>query len=191
MGRLGSRLPRYPIGTTGVTDVVNLEDDEKINFGDAKDVALYWDASNLVFNPVTGETLTFNFAAGVTTISGGADTANDLFLKGNVTDDYPIIRLYGNSALEFAGAAAQDIVFKEATATRLTIQGSTDNVGINGFPPSAHCDLALMSDGVLCLKEGALPTADADYGKIWTESDNQLHFQDGAGTEYIIDMTPA
>ncbi len=47
-----------------------------------------------------------------------------------------------------------------------------------------------IENGVLVLKEITLPAALANYGKIWTESDNTLHFQDGAGTEYTIDITP-
>ena len=50
-------------------------------------------------------------------------------------------------------------------------------------------DLSL-ENGLLVMKETTLPTALADYGKVWTESDNTLHFQDGAGTEYTIDVTP-
>ncbi len=50
-------------------------------------------------------------------------------------------------------------------------------------------DLSL-ENGLLVLKETVLPAALENYGKIWTESDNTLHFQDGAGTEYIIDITP-
>ena len=40
------------------------------------------------------------------------------------------------------------------------------------------------------LAEGSgAPTADTNYGKIWTETDNTLHFMDGAGTESTIDLT--
>jgi trimeric autotransporter adhesin len=45
--------------------------------------------------------------------------------------------------------------------------------------------------GVLHLKEASdKPTAKADFGCIWTEADNTLHFMDGAGTEYTVDLTP-
>ena len=43
-----------------------------------------------------------------------------------------------------------------------------------------------MSTGVLCLKETTTPTADADYGKIYTKNTNKLFFQDGAGVEHEI-----
>ena len=33
------------------------------------------------------------------------------------------------------------------------------------------------------------PRASAAYGKLYTKSDNKLYFQDGAGTEYTVDIT--
>ena len=44
----------------------------------------------------------------------------------------------------------------------------------------------VVSIGVLAIKETTTPTADADYGKIYTKNDNKLYFQDGAGTEHEI-----
>ncbi len=46
-----------------------------------------------------------------------------------------------------------------------------------------------IENGVLVLKENVLQTALVNYGKIWTESDNTLHFQSGAGVEYTINIT--
>ena len=45
---------------------------------------------------------------------------------------------------------------------------------------------AVLQGGSLILKEITTPTADADYGKIYTKSDNKLYFQDGGGTEHEI-----
>ena len=42
---------------------------------------------------------------------------------------------------------------------------------------------------LLTLYETTTPTANADYGKLYTKSDNKLYFQDGAGTEYTVDLT--
>jgi len=36
------------------------------------------------------------------------------------------------------------------------------------------------------LRETTTPTAETNYGKIYTKSDNKLYFQDGAGTEHEI-----
>lgn len=47
-------------------------------------------------------------------------------------------------------------------------------------------DLLLNKDGVLALKETTTPTADTNFGKIYTKTDNELYFQDGAGSEHQI-----
>jgi hypothetical protein len=59
------------------------------------------------------------------------------------------------------------------------------NVGIKTATPSVNADLTLEG-GVLCLKETTTPTADANYAKIYTKTDNNLYYQDGAGTEHTI-----
>ena len=58
-------------------------------------------------------------------------------------------------------------------------------VGI-GFTPTANMAGLSIESGLLTLKERATPTADTNYGKIYTKSDNKLYFQDGAGTEHEI-----
>ena len=62
---------------------------------------------------------------------------------------------------------------------------SAGNVGIGTTTPSANADLTLEG-GALALKEIATPTADANYGKVYTKTDNKLYFQDGAGTEHEL-----
>lgn len=71
---------------------------------------------------------------------------------------------------------------------RMRIRGA--NIGIGTATPSAYADLTL-ENGVCCLKETTTPTADANYGKIYTKNDNVLYFQDGAGTESALAMSPA
>jgi len=60
------------------------------------------------------------------------------------------------------------------------------NATINGDTLSAHYDLGLLGDGVLCVKETTTPTADTNYGKIYCKADNKLYFQDGAGVEHTV-----
>jgi hypothetical protein len=36
------------------------------------------------------------------------------------------------------------------------------------------------------IKETSTPTADTNYGKVYTKNDNKLYFQDGAGSEHEI-----
>jgi len=70
-----------------------------------------------------------------------------------------------------------------STDTRVTID-STGKVGIGASPTAnmAAGDL-LLNGGSLVLAEISTPTADTNYGKIYTKTDNELYFQDGAGTE--------
>ena len=44
----------------------------------------------------------------------------------------------------------------------------------------------ILYDGVLTLNETNTPVASDGYGKIYTKSDNELYFQDGAGTEHSV-----
>jgi hypothetical protein len=59
------------------------------------------------------------------------------------------------------------------------------NVGIGTAAPSSNADLTLEG-GAVALKETTTPTADTNYGKVYTKSDNKLYFQDGAGTEHEL-----
>ncbi len=80
-----------------------------------------------------------------------------------------------------------DIIFRfPGEDNGLLLHGAHENVSINGSPPSAHFDLALLGDGVLCQKETATPTADTNYGKLYWKDDNQLYGQDGEGVEHQI-----
>ena len=44
----------------------------------------------------------------------------------------------------------------------------------------------VLETGELTLKERATPSADTDYGKVYTKTDNKLYFQDGAGNEHEV-----
>ena len=54
-----------------------------------------------------------------------------------------------------------------------------------GVAASANAGLALEA-GTLMIKETTTPTADSGYGKLYTKTDNNPYFQDGAGTEHQI-----
>ena len=58
------------------------------------------------------------------------------------------------------------------------------SVGIKVDPPSANA--SLYAAGAIGLTEITTPTADANYGKIYTKTDDKLYFQDGAGAEHEI-----
>jgi hypothetical protein len=85
--------------------------------------------------------------------------------------------------------SSSDIDFRwesDANANGLVCNAGNGNVTINAAAVSADYDLMLAGDGVLGLKETATPTADANYGKIYTKNDDKLYFQDGAGAEHEV-----
>jgi hypothetical protein len=69
-----------------------------------------------------------------------------------------------------------------------TIYGDLANnkIAIGAMPLTNECDVGCLNDGILALKETTTPTADNDYGKIYTKNDNKLYFQDGAGVEHEV-----
>lgn len=84
------------------------------------------------------------------------------------------------------GGSGGKLYFYDLIDSRtVMVMDGDGNVGIGTSTPSAYADLTLEG-GALCIKERTTPTANADYGKIYTKSDNKLYFQDGAGTEHEI-----
>jgi hypothetical protein len=98
--------------------------------------------------------------------NGGAE-------KGRLSYDYRTTE--ADSKYVFRVNASNIVAFKE------------DAVGIGTVNPSSNADLTLEG-GVMCFKETTTPTADTDYGKIYTKTDNILYFQDGAGSEHSVDL---
>ena len=117
-------------------------------------------------------------------ITGAADSlytgslANTVYLESKNNNA-------ANSNIQFVTGG--DLDAPSDGTVRMTIRG-TGQVGIGTNAPSANADLTLES-GVLNLKETTTPTADTNYGKIYTKNDNKLYFQDGEGNEYIVDYT--
>lgn len=60
------------------------------------------------------------------------------------------------------------------------------NLGIGTDTPNESLTLY---EGILSFKETTTPTATADYGKLYTKTDNKAYFQDGAGSEHEIAFT--
>ena len=81
---------------------------------------------------------------------------------------------HNNNAMNFVTATTQAMIID-----------SSGNIGI-GLTPTSNMVGLSIEDGCITLKERATPTADADYGKVYTKTDNKLYFQDGAGTEHEL-----
>jgi len=80
-------------------------------------------------------------------------------------------------------------IYTNAGHTVFNAANGAGNTTIGGTSVSANYDLGLVGDGVLMLKETTTPTADTNYGKLYTKNDNVLYFQDGAGAEHAITMS--
>lgn len=63
------------------------------------------------------------------------------------------------------------------------------NVGI-GLTPTANMAGVSIEAGLLTLKETTTPTADVNYGKIYTKDDNKLYCQTGDGVEHEVAFVP-
>jgi hypothetical protein len=70
---------------------------------------------------------------------------------------------------------------------------SAGNINFNGgwvsMGGTSLNNAVLTLDGnyaSLCMKEITTPTANTNYGKIYTKTDNKLYFQDGAGSEHTV-----
>jgi len=108
--------------------------------------------------------------AGVILIEGSLATGGDLSLKANETDNYPFFRLYGNDDAHFRVASGKAFrIYDEANPLIIMERGG-----------------AVGQGGCIKMKECTTPTATADYGAIYTKSDNNLYFQDGAGNEHTV-----
>jgi len=77
----------------------------------------------------------------------------------------------------------------QADSSGYTIFTSTGGNWGFGLTPTANMAGISVEAGLLTLKETTTPTADADYGKLYTKTDNLAYFQDGAGTEHTIAFT--
>ena len=108
------------------------------------------------------ETLKITYASNITTIEGGGVTGDDLTLKANTIDAYPLIKLNGNGSMQLRTSGA-----------------------FNFYNGATEC-ARLQAAGQLHLLECTTPTAVANFGAIYTKADNELYFQTGAGVEKTV-----
>ena len=140
------------------------------------------------FRPLDADDLVLNLGT-------GASPWNDLFLGGSIDiqgDNETITLGVGDDLIISSDGTNGVLTGKVLISSDLTVDSPTfhvdaaDNaVGIGTVTPSANADLTLEG-GVLNFKETTTPTADTDYGKLYTKSTNELFFQDGDGTEHLL-----
>lgn len=151
--------------------------------------------------PGTNAAPSLAFGDGNTGMWESADNTLHLTVAG-LSGDIQFISNYGVVSIYGTNAGSAQIIFRDATATSPTYTFQNDeDTGIGSSGLDALSLIAGGTEGVRIAEAGDIvalhlpeqtgaPTAIANHGAIWTESDNALHFQDGAGTEYIIGGVP-
>jgi len=103
------------------------------------------------------------------TVKGGLGTGKQLNIQMNTANAYPSILGVGAGAMYISYGAGTKLYLRKNAIDVVSIFDGGDTLG-----------------GVLGLKETTTPTAVADWGAIYTKADNNLYFQDGAGTEHTV-----
>jgi len=109
-----------------------------------------------------------------------------LTLDGGADHDGDVGGLASGTTELVVNEDSNDIDFRvesDGNVRMLAVDAGKDAVGI-GCDPTTNA--ALDVEGAICLDEISAPTADADRGKIWTQTDNNMYFQDGAGTNTVL-----
>jgi hypothetical protein len=128
------------------------------------------------------------------TIEGGMDDVTDGSEDGHLTfnlreggDLVEFMRIRAGTRDVVVNDQSDDIDFRvesDNNQNMLFVDASVDAVGIGTATPDTNA--ALDVEGSIALDEISAPTATANRGKIWTQTDNNMYFQDGAGTNTVL-----
>jgi hypothetical protein len=113
----------------------------------------------------------------------GTDGTNGQMIASFSAQNKPL-QLGGSTYVATTGLTGEDVT----VAGVLNVDVSAASVGV-GLTPTANMAGVAIEAGVLTIKETTTPTADANYAKIYSKTDNKAYFQDGAGTEHTISFT--
>tara|TARA_Y100001938_G_C7932268_1_gene349941 strand:- start:58 stop:681 length:624 start_codon:yes stop_codon:yes gene_type:complete len=125
---------------------------------------------------------------GMSILSGDASGDRSTIFFGSASDNIgALIQWEYNAQLMTIGTnnSGDSVRFNSGDGVACMTLDSDQKVGI-GLTPTANMVGLSIEAGCITLKERATPTADTNYGKIYTKTDNKLYFQDGAGTEHEI-----
>lgn len=89
---------------------------------------------------------------------------------GSGTEDFSNIKIYDN--------------YSEGFTNHVTV--SVGTAALTEYP-GLYIEEYPSASGLLTLKEQTTPSADVGYGKVYTKTDNKLYFQDGAGSEHVVE----
>ncbi len=172
--------------------------DERIEFYTAGHIAVM--GANLGVGVASPTTL-LDVYGGVSRITGPVNTNKIFQLQAYDNSGYSEI-YQSAAALHLNTVAGKDVRLYSPTSVGGTIVFTIESdygapwtrilnlladgkLGI-GLTPTTNMVGLSVEAGVLTVKETTTPTADADYGKLYTKNDNKLYFQDGAGNEHVV-----
>lgn len=90
-----------------------------------------------------------------------------------------------NSIAATAGPAVSGIR-TSGTEADLLFSGTDADARVPILRIDGSASEVVLEVGVLSMLETTAPTATTNYGKIWTESNNELFFQDGDGNTHLL-----
>ena len=125
----------------------------------------FTEATNGIVGKTPGgqQLIRITHASNETVITGAEASGDKLKVQANDAD-----------STNFNMTGGGSITFDTSWETSFTASGVLKNKFTNG--------------GALHLNETTTPTAITNYGAIYTKNDNNLYFQDGAGTEHTVAM---
>ena len=97
------------------------------------------------------------------------------------TDTGAAVRL--NTVADSVGIGTLTPDTKLEVVGDILVSSGTVSVGVALM---ANMTGLVVEGGVLGMKEITTPTGDTNYGKLYTKTDNNVYFQDGAGTEHTL-----
>jgi len=110
-------------------------------------------------------------------------TGSDTYIGEEATNQMTLVA----GSNEFLQASASNTYIKAGGSTGLSLTSSSLTI----TPDADFTGDVNANSGIVRLSETSTPSADTDYGKIYTKSDNALYFQDGAGVEHEVDLDGA
>jgi len=128
----------------------------------------------------------WNFGMTITGASGDTGSIELCKIGGSVvtqtaTEDIAVIATLSATEPEITDNLTGDIT----VASTVYIANAPTEGEINAALYVAAGDV-MTAGGAYTMKEISTPTAVADWGRIYTKTDNKLYFQDGGGTEHEI-----
>ncbi len=91
--------------------------------------------------------------------------------------------LFASSVGGVMGTVTNDPLNIQTNNASAIFIDASQKVGIGTGTPN---ETLTIEAGVLSIKETTTPTATTDYGKIWTETNNELFFQSGDGLTHLL-----